>query len=592
MRAQLTTTERGYGGDHQIARKRLTPLVLAGGAKCARCGEPIRPGEEWDLGHVDGDRSRYSGPEHRRAADCRMGGNRATSGRRPSGREQLRRAATVEEVPEPAGFAQGDPVWAVPWMKGFRRAPTGAAWPRLMTVPHPAAVGSLGPQFIRWVERRSGRRLRWWQRLVATRLLEVDVDGRLVWETLVLTMARQLGKSWLLRELCMWRMHQADRFGEPQDVLHTGKDLPVCIEVQRPARMWARARAGDYRVREANGQVEIELLGDGSRWMVRAKDSVYGYSAGLAAVDEAWKVKPEAVDEGVTPTMVEREQAQLLLVSTAHRLATALMLSRRRAALEQLGSGEGDLLIEWSAPKDVDLADVGGWRLASPHWSAKRQRLVAAQLELALAGESVDPDEPDPIEAFRAQWLNQWPGGAPRAAGESLLPAGLWAQLAEHELVSTEPLYVAVEDDFGLGAAVAAAVRLPDGRIEVGGWLCPDWDAALDDVAGLGARRRIRHLQVGASMLARVRPGTVPPPRPAGGTETRDGLSLLRDLATSRQLVHDIDTAELDGAIAAAQVREASTGLRLMPSGKPYLVKALVWAVSAAHKPVPEPGVY
>jgi len=39
------------------------------------------------------------------------------------------------------------------------------------------------------------------------------------------TMARQLGKSWLLRELLLWRIHQGDRFGEPQDVLHTGKDL-------------------------------------------------------------------------------------------------------------------------------------------------------------------------------------------------------------------------------------------------------------------------------------------------------------------------------------------------------------------------------
>ena len=79
--------------------------------------------------------------------------------------------------------------------------PKDATWPRLMTVPHPRAVGSLGAEFVRWAERRTGRPLRWWQRLVAVRLLEVDKDGRLVWETAVLSMARQLGKSWLLREL-------------------------------------------------------------------------------------------------------------------------------------------------------------------------------------------------------------------------------------------------------------------------------------------------------------------------------------------------------------------------------------------------------
>ena len=91
-------------------------------------------------------------------------------------------------------------------------------------------------------------------------------------------MSRQLGKSWLLRELCLWRIHQGERFGEPQDVLHTGKDLAICKEVQRPARIWAKARPDEYRVREVNGQEEIELLEDGSRWMLRAKEAVYGYA--------------------------------------------------------------------------------------------------------------------------------------------------------------------------------------------------------------------------------------------------------------------------------------------------------------------------
>ena len=103
-------------------------------------------------------------------------------------------------------------------------------------------------------------------------------------------MARQLGKSWLLRELLLWRIHQGERFGEPQDVLHTGKDLAVCKEVQRPARIWAKAR-DEYRVREVNGQEEIELLADGSRWMLRAKEAVYGYSVSCGAADEAWKVR-------------------------------------------------------------------------------------------------------------------------------------------------------------------------------------------------------------------------------------------------------------------------------------------------------------
>ena len=42
-----------YGGRHQRIRRSLEDAVNAGLAKCARCGEPIKPGTEWDLDHAD-----------------------------------------------------------------------------------------------------------------------------------------------------------------------------------------------------------------------------------------------------------------------------------------------------------------------------------------------------------------------------------------------------------------------------------------------------------------------------------------------------------------------------------------------------------
>src|SRR3954470_3373396 len=113
--------------------------------------------------------------------------------------------AVPDELVEPAGFGVESDVWDVPWLEALRDVPPNATWPRLMTVPHPLAVGSLGVEACEFALVRRGRPWRWWQQLVATRLLEVDADGLLLWEVALLTVARQVGKTWWLADVCGWR---------------------------------------------------------------------------------------------------------------------------------------------------------------------------------------------------------------------------------------------------------------------------------------------------------------------------------------------------------------------------------------------------
>jgi hypothetical protein len=60
--------KRRYGRAHRLVRKKYAPMVKAGNAVCARCGQPIAPNALWDLDHDDSDptQRRYLGPSHRR----------------------------------------------------------------------------------------------------------------------------------------------------------------------------------------------------------------------------------------------------------------------------------------------------------------------------------------------------------------------------------------------------------------------------------------------------------------------------------------------------------------------------------------------
>ena len=79
--------------------------------------------------------------------------------------------------------------------------------------------------------------------------------------------------------------------------------------------------------------------------------------------------------------------------------------------------------------------------------------------------------------------------------------------------------------------------------------------------------------------------------RPAAA-KPGSGSPLIRDLAANGQIVHDETTFQVDDALAVAHVKETMTGLVLVNRGPTHLVRALVWAVNAAHKPAPVPAIY
>jgi hypothetical protein len=301
-----------------------------------------------------------------------------------------------------------------------------------------------------------GLQLRGWQAYALDRALEYYPEtGELCWSTICLTVSRQQGKSVLSRAICMWRLHHAELFGEPQTILHVANKRATAMEVMRPAGIWAVEKYGKQAARWGNERAGIELP-SGDRWLIHAaNDSAgVGFSINMAFLDEAWSIPSQVFMGAIAPTMAERLMPQAWLVSTAGDSSSDLMASYRQRAIDHLGAEDPGtiLLLEWSAPPTADPDDVETWKYASPEWNDKREAFLRGQWE------NIEQS------SWLREYLNLW---VPRA--NHWLKDSYWKEtISDEELPEAATWSIAVESDFdGMGHAVAIAAPLEDGRIVV-----------------------------------------------------------------------------------------------------------------------------
>jgi len=276
-------------------------------------------------------------------------------------------------------------------------APLEVRLPRLYTERPRDVTGSYGGRACEWAEEVLHVEVRPWQRWALDRALEHRADGSLRWGVVLLSVSRQSGKSIVGRIVCGWRRDRGrDIFGEPQTVVNCANKFQTALELWQGVAYAAQGQHG-ARVRWARGAEEI---GDpfGSRWIVQAAtpNLGVGLSVSLGLVDEAWNVERDHVEASLVPTMLERESPQLWIVSTQGDSGSDLLESYRQQGVKGLADPDQAevLLLEWSADPSAEVTDRDAWRQASPHWSARREAFIAAQLEIL------------PDEVFRTQILN------------------------------------------------------------------------------------------------------------------------------------------------------------------------------------------
>jgi hypothetical protein len=370
-------------------------------------------------------------------------------------------------------------------------------------------------------------------------------------------------------------------FGEPQMILHTSRTLDTTLDVARPA--FHRAVDVGLPVKRGQGR-EVIIAPDGSRWTPKSEQGAYGFGASLAICDEAWDYSPATVTEGIQPTMMERSNPQLLIVSTAHRKATKLVPERRLAALAELEEPRRRLIVEWScvARLDDDLLEAA--RLASPIWDRARQRHVSDSVDDARTSIEV-PGEVPPLDMWASQYLNDWGTSKllGRQRGEPLVDPETWENAAVEAI---GPVAVAaVEDYFGRSFGVGWARTDPDTLdVVVGGQVVADKPSL---------RALLEQLQP-AELLAGITicndavfDGMAP--QPVGSRETRPALSELRRGVGEGRVFHD-GSQDLADQMATVRVEQREGGLAVLGGHRSDVLRPAAWClghVEAARRQSP-----
>lgn len=289
-----------------------------------------------------------------------------------------------------------------PLVPGARHAvaPAGivaTAWPRVMKTCH-----------------NIGWRFDPWQNAVGKFILAKKADGGWAADLSILSIPRQVGKSFLLGciifALCLlnpklrviWTSHHT---ATTEEMFESMKDLAQHPRVEPHVIKCIALQGSRWRISFRNG-ARIDF-GARSQGFGRGKAKV-----GVLVLDEFQHISSKAL-ANLAPTTNAAENPLILCAGTppsVHDTGDAFTL-RRKAALE--GISEDTLYVEFSADRDADLDDRRQWAKANPSFPKRTKERAFQLLRKVL-------DESD----FRREALGIWDE---ITQNRSPLDAALWA---------------------------------------------------------------------------------------------------------------------------------------------------------------------
>jgi hypothetical protein len=270
--------------------------------------------------------------------------------------------------------------------------------------------------------------------------------SRWLWRTVVVTVARQNGKSTLMRALVADALIRGQTVGVLSALRSVGRETLFDPVTDAFTGRNLRDLFDSHAIR-ANGQESLTLRATGGRLVMpsASEKGAHGYSLDLAIVDEAWAMRDYRVPQAITPTQIARPDPQLWIVSTA---GTAESLWLRELVEAGRAGADRVALFEWSAPAELDASDVDAWAAANP---AMGETIGIDELAHAWATSTSAESRSE----FERAHLNRWTAGV-----EAIIPAEAWrACLAVELAIGPELVFgVDVALDRSQASIVAAGV--------------------------------------------------------------------------------------------------------------------------------------
>jgi hypothetical protein len=426
-----------------------------------------------------------------------------------------------------------------------------------------------------WTSRKLGIDLDIWQRFALDRILEYDDNGNLIAEQALISVARQNGKTVLMRALTGWMLGEGYSYPAFRDynlilfVAHDAGQANIPYDqVRRDLIQWADVgikAQGSSALRGTRASMFTGSEHNGIRVQTATSQpgSGRGVSPGLILFDEVLTQTTFAQYEVLAPSQVAVRNALMLMTSTAG-FADSIVLRQfyndlYRQATEAERPDERFCGMWWRASDDDIGLDWDELVRANPALADGRLRRSSIEREYAIM----------PKGSWTRERLNRWADervDAPfslRAWGACRVREPLHPEAVEAE--ARYVIGVDVTADFHEGSICIAAMR-KDGRVgvEVHRHLEGRKDVPLTaidfvrEVEKLCARVTVSNIIYNASSalapaFARHQVESQLPYEAVSSIKTLLACTDFAEAVTSKRIAHD--DPYLDAQIAGAQRR-------------------------------------